>query len=355
MADPSFDAARRMLARGPASPTEHEILDRLLARDPALRLRLVALSRAILLGAGAEISPAEFGARLHVHVESELDRSRARPPDDLVAAHLAAAPEARAEYDALRAALSALRDGALPEPPAYPTFDVSFALTPTAGAPAGATSGPLRALLARLAAAGGPRGEHADDGATAVPREPRRLRGQMDWREAALPALAVAAILILLLRGIPPPPPTAIERTATAAAAASGTPTATPLGDARPTALFGPPGDPRGGGQPLATPGSATATRTTAPTAVGTPSASATRPAASTSERPRGGGSISAPPPTVRPAPTATLAGYPGELPTRAPTDPVPTSPAEPTDLATSEPSPAPPATATEPADPPTP
>jgi predicted anti-sigma-YlaC factor YlaD len=125
--------ARKILTSDALSPARRTPYDLTAAQAhvagcPACTERFASLGRAVLSPQAEPLSCAECRAWLPDAADEALTGNLA----SLVAAHLVECPACAAEQAALLATLRLARAGLLPEPPHYPTFDLSFLPSPAA-------------------------------------------------------------------------------------------------------------------------------------------------------------------------------------------------------------------------------
>jgi anti-sigma factor RsiW len=116
------------VGQAPSAPYDLTAAQAHVAACPACTERFASLGRAVLSPQAEALSCAECRAWLPDAADNALTGNLA----SLVAAHLTECPACAAEHAALLATLRLARAGALPEPPRYPAFDLSFLPTPAA-------------------------------------------------------------------------------------------------------------------------------------------------------------------------------------------------------------------------------
>jgi anti-sigma factor RsiW len=117
-----------VLGQAPSAPYDLTAAQAHVAGCPACAERFAALGRAVLSPQAEALSCAECRAWLPDAADGALAGNLA----SLVTTHLAECPACAAEHAALRATLRLARANALPEPPRYPAFDLSFLPSPAA-------------------------------------------------------------------------------------------------------------------------------------------------------------------------------------------------------------------------------
>jgi anti-sigma factor RsiW len=117
-----------VLGQAPSAPYDLTAAQAHVAGCPACAERFASLSRAVLSTQAEALSCAECRAWLPGAADEAVTGNLA----SLVTTHLAECPACAAEHAALRATLRLARANALPEPPRYPAFDLSFLPSPAA-------------------------------------------------------------------------------------------------------------------------------------------------------------------------------------------------------------------------------
>lgn len=117
-----------VLGQAPGAPYDLTAAQAHVAGCPVCRERFASLGRAVLSSQAEALSCAECRAWLPDAADDALTGNLA----SLVTTHLAECPACAAEHAALRATLRLARANALPEPPRYPAFALSFLPSPAA-------------------------------------------------------------------------------------------------------------------------------------------------------------------------------------------------------------------------------